>query len=154
MNKSLAEALREFGKEVVLRPKLIELHFDATGNWVYGENCTEVSDECVWEVDPESFSVIYVSVDGSEREAYITEPTYQWPGEKRLYSVKLKCNTLEKNGVIATYKTAEEDGIWPITDLAGKISERILENEENYTPIVTLSSKNIYEPLFLIQGWV
>ncbi len=149
------------------------LKMSKTGDWVYGSDETEVSDNSAFVIDPNSYAQGYVAWDDGElvdeKMAVAGSPPVLQADLPDISPVKwdvqvafaLKGIEGAEEGIQMLYKTSSRGGKSAIAELLSKIIARGQAGETDICPIVVLDKSSykhkkygkIFTPILTIDEW-
>ena len=146
------------------------------GKWVFGGDDSEVTEDSLWAVNPESFAMGFQSwsIDGEllgEEMALVTEPPVlksnlpevngDW---KQMLSCHMVCIEGEEEGLRIQYSTTSKGGVKAINALMQTLVKRIKSPDADgkVVPVLTLDVEfykhkkygKIYTPILNVQKWI
>lgn len=169
--KKLASALKRTAREAA--PVAAFLKMDKTGQWVFGANAEEVSEDDKFIVNPEGFQHGYVAwtKGGGDKLGEVMVPVTdpmpevgEVPSGAGGWEAQLGCHLKRADGEGSDliYRSSSVGGKRAIAQLAESVGDKVAEDSDAVFPIITLDSEDykhakygkIYNPIISIVKWV
>lgn len=147
------------------------LKMSKTGDWVYGADETEVSDDSVFVIDPNSYVQGFIAWDDGELEDEVMAQAGQPPITKADLKDGLKWDVQvgfglvgiegAEKGIQMLFKSSSKGGKSAISELLAKIIKRGTAGETDICPIVILENTSykhkkygkIFTPVLSVDDW-
>jgi hypothetical protein len=171
--QALTSALRVVAADVGGASGTVILKCDKTGHWVFGADQTEIEEDSIWAVNPNSFVHGFIAWGKGEvlgeKMVGVNEPLPELSpapaaaerGWEKQVGMTLACTNGEDEGLQARFSATSAGGkkMWAAVAIA--VAEQVDKDPANCVPLVRLTSEHymhkqygrVYNPIANIIGW-